>query len=194
MNTIKIWNSKPSDRQLSEIAAILNDGQVAICPTDTMYALVCDAMNMKAVERICRMKGINPEKSNLSILCSDISMASEYARINDQGYRLLKENTPGPYTLLFRTVSKLPRAFRNRKVVGIRIPDNDIARQVVERLGRPLLTTTIEYRDEDYAVNPELIAEAYDNRVDLMIEGEQGSTDLSTIIDCTTDTPEIIRP
>lgn len=193
MNTVKIWNRKPSENQLSEIASMLEDGRTAIIPTDTMYALVCDATNMKAIERICRLKNINPDKTNLSILCSSISMASEYARIDNKGFELLKENTPGPYTILFRTVSTLPKAFRNRKVVGIRIPDNPIALGIVERLGRPLLTTTIQYEDEDYATNPELIAEAYDNLIDLMVEGQRGEIKLSTIIDCTGDEPVVIR-
>lgn len=193
MNTVKIWNRKPSENQLSEIASMLEDGRTAIIPTDTMYALVCDATNMKAIERICRLKNINPDKTNLSILCSSISMASEYARIDNKGFELLKGNTPGPYTILFRTVSTLPKAFRNRKVVGIRIPDNPIALGIVERLGRPLLTTTIQYEDEDYATNPELIAEAYDNLIDLMVEGQRGEIKLSTIIDCTGDEPIVIR-
>lgn len=193
MNTIKIWNDNPSDKQLDEIAAILEDGQTAIIPTDTMYALTCDAMNMRAIERICRLKGINPEKTNLSILCSDISMASEYARIDNKGFSILKNETPGPVTLLFRTVSSLPRAFKNRKTVGIRIPDSLTARSIVERLGRPLLTTTIQYEDEDYATNPELIAETYDNQIDLMVDAGKGGMVQSTIIDCTGNDPVVVR-
>lgn len=193
MNTIKIWNDNPSDKQLDEIAAILEDGQTAIIPTDTMYALTCDAMNMRAIERICRLKGINPEKTNLSILCSDISMASEYARIDNKGFSILKNETPGPVTLLFRTVSSLPRAFKNRKTVGIRIPDSHTARSIVERLGRPLLTTTIQYEDEDYATNPELIAETYDNQIDLMVDAGKGGMVQSTIIDCTDNDPVVVR-
>ncbi len=193
MNTIKIWNDNPSDKQLDEIAAILEDGQTAIIPTDTMYALTCDAMNMRAIERICRLKGINPEKTNLSILCSDISMASEYARIDNKGFSILKNETPGPVTLLFRTVSSLPRAFKNRKTVGIRIPDSHTARSIVERLGRPLLTTTIQYEDEDYATNPELIAETYDNQIDLMVDAGKGGMVQSTIIDCTGNDPVVVR-
>lgn len=193
MNTIKIWNDNPSDKQLDEIAAILEDGQTAILPTDTMYALTCDAMNMRAIERICRLKGINPEKTNLSILCSDISMASEYARIDNKGFSILKNETPGPVTLLFRTVSSLPRAFKNRKTVGIRIPDSHTARSIVERLGRPLLTTTIQYEDEDYATNPELIAETYDNQIDLMVDAGKGGMVQSTIIDCTGNDPVVVR-
>lgn len=193
MNTIKIWNDNPSDKQLDEIAAILEDGQTVIIPTDTMYALTCDAMNMRAIERICRLKGINPEKTNLSILCSDISMASEYARIDNKGFSILKNETPGPVTLLFRTVSSLPRAFKNRKTVGIRIPDSHTARSIVERLGRPLLTTTIQYEDEDYATNPELIAETYDNQIDLMVDAGKGGMVQSTIIDCTGNDPVVVR-
>jgi sua5/yciO/yrdC/ywlC family protein len=193
MNTVKIWNDNPSDKQLDEIAAILEDGQTAIIPTDTMYALTCDAMNMRAIERICRLKGINPEKTNLSILCSDISMASEYARIDNKGFSILKNETPGPVTLLFRTVSSLPRAFKNRKTVGIRIPDSHTARSIVERLGRPLLTTTIQYEDEDYATNPELIAETYDNQIDLMVDAGKGGMVQSTIIDCTDNDPVVVR-
>ncbi len=193
MNTVKIWNDNPSDKQLDDISAILDDGQTAIIPTDTMYALVCDAMNMRAIERICKLKGINPEKTNLSILCADISMASEYARIDNKGFAILKNETPGPVTLLFRTVSNLPRTFKNRKTVGIRIPANETARRIVERMGRPLLTTTIQYKDEDYAVNPELIAEAYEGRIDLMVDGGQGGTEQSTIIDCTGNEPVVIR-
>lgn len=193
MKTIKIWNDKASDKQLEEIAAIIADGQTAIIPTDTMYALVCDAVNMKAVEKICAIKGINPEKTNLSIICADISMAAEYARIGDDGFRILRDETPGPVTILFRTVSKLPRAFRNRKVVGVRIPANETARAIAERLGRPLLTTTIAYDDEDYAVDPGLIAENYQGKIDLMVEGERGSVCGSTVIDCTGDEPVVIR-
>lgn len=194
MKTIKIWNDNASDKQVSEIASILADGQTAILPTDTMYALACDATNMRAVERICALKNINPEKTNLSIICADISMASEYARIGDAGYRILKDETLGAYTLLFRTVAKLPRAFRNRKVVGVRIPDNDTVRAVAAQLGRPILSTTIQYRDSDYATNPELIAEAYDNRgIDLMVDAGQGEMRLSTVIDCTGDEPVVIR-
>lgn len=193
MKTIKIWNDTPSDRQLSEITRDLEMGHTMIFPTDTLYAIGCDALNTKAIEHICSLKGINPDKTNLSIICSDISMASEYCRIDNKSFSLLKENTPGPFTFLFRTSSSLPKAFKGRKIVGIRIPDSGTARQIAERLGHPILTTSIEYSDEDYARNPELISEAYHERVDMMIEGEEGSTEPSTIIDCTGAEPEIIR-
>ncbi len=193
MKTIKIWNGNISDRQLNEIAARLDAGELVILPTDTAYAVTCDALNIKSIDRICRMKGINPDKTNLSILCSDISMAAEYCRISNSHFRMLKENTPGPFTFIFRSASSLPKAFKGRKTVGIRIPDNRLTLAVVERFGRPLLTTTIEYADEDYAVNPELISESYEGRADMMVEGGNGSTDVSTIVDCTENTPEIGR-
>ena len=193
MKTIKIWNGNISDRQLNEIAARLDAGELVILPTDTAYAVTCDALNIKSIDRICRMKGINPDKTNLSILCSDISMAAEYCRISNSHFRMLKENTPGPFTFIFRSASSLPKAFKGRKTVGIRIPDNRLTLAVVERFGRPLLTTTIEYADEDYAVNPELISESYEGRADMMVEGGNGSTDVSTIVDCTESTPEITR-
>lgn len=193
MKIIKIWNDSPSDRQLSEICRDLEMGATMIMPTDTLYGICCDALNVKAIDKICRLKGLNPEKTNLSIICSDISMAAEYSRIENRGFQLLKENTPGPFTFLFKSASTLPKAFKGRKTVGIRIPDNNTARLIAERLGRPLLTTSIEFEDEDYAVNPELISEAYNDKVEIFIEGENGDTVPSTIIDCTGSSPEIIR-
>lgn len=193
MKSIKIWNSKASEQQLEQLSQRLKEGEIAIIPTDTMYAIVGDALNIKVVDRICKLKNINPDKTNLSIICCDISMAAEYSRIDDKGFRLLKEYCPGPFTFLFKSASTLPRAFKGRKTVGIRIPDNQFATDLVEHLGNPLITTSIEYEDEDYAINPELISEAYEGRVDIMVEGDPGTTDVSTIVDCTLDEPEIIR-
>ncbi len=193
MKTIKIWNEEASDRQLSEICRDLEAGQIMILPTDTLYGIACDALNPKAIERICRLKGINPEKTNLSILCSDISMAAEYARFDNYAFRLLKENTPGPFTFLFKSAPTLPKAFKGRKIVGVRIPDNRLCRDIVARLGHPILSTSIQFDDTDYAISPGLIAEAYDNRVDFFLEGEDGGTEPSTIVDCTGREAEIIR-
>lgn len=193
MKTYKIWNSKASEKQLQQLASQINDGETGIIPTDTMYALVGNALDPKVVDRICKIKGINPDKTNLSIMCSDISMASEYARIDNKGFRLLKEYTPGAFTWLFRSVSSLPKAFKGRKTVGIRIPANDFCRELISISGKPLITTSINFKDEDYAVSPGLIFEAYENSVDFMVEGEDGSIGESTIVDCTGDEPEIIR-
>lgn len=193
MKTIKIWSDSPSERQLDEIVSTLEAGEIMVFPTDTLYAIGCDALNVKAIDRICRIKGINPEKSNLSIICSDISMAAEYCRIENFGFRLLRDYTPGPFTFLFRASSSLPKAFKGRKVVGIRIPDCRIDLEIVKRLGRPVMTTSIEYEEEDYAINQDLIAEAYSSKADLFVEGEEGSTEPSTIVDCTGSEPEIVR-
>ena len=193
MKSIKIWNNKASEQQLNQLSERMKGGEIAIIPTDTMYAIVGDALNIKVVDRICKLKNINPDKTNLSIICSDISMAAEYSRIDNKGFKLLREYCPGPFTFLFKSASTLPRAFKGRKTVGIRIPDNRFTTDLVERMGNPLITTSIEYEDEDYAINPELISEAYEGRVDIMVEGEAGTTEVSTIVDCTLDTPEIIR-
>lgn len=193
MKTIKIWNDEASSKQMSEICAMLEIGEIMIIPTDTLYAIACDALNPKAIERICRLKGINPDKTNLSIICSDISMAAEYARFDNKDFRLLRDNTPGAFTFLFKSAPTLPKVFKGRKTVGIRIPDSKLCRDIAERLGHPLMTTSIEFDDSDYAINPSLIAEAYDDKVDLMIEGDDGGIEPSTIIDCTGAEPEIVR-
>lgn len=193
MKTIKIWNDNPSEKQLDEICGELTEGKIAVIPTDTLYGIACDALNSKAIDKICRLKGINPEKTNLSIICSDISMAAEYARFDNYAFKLLKEYTPGPFTFLFRSASSLPKAFKGRKTVGIRIPDNELCRRLAERLGHPLLTTSIEFDDEDYARNPELVAENYEGKADIMVEGNEGDTQPSTIIDCTGSEPEVVR-
>ena len=193
MDTIKIWSDNPSDSQLAEIVSVLQGGGVIIYPTDTVYALGCDALNPKAVEAICRIKGLNPAKNNLSIVCADISQAAEYARIDNAVYKLMKENTHGPVTFLLKALNSLPKAFKGRKSVGVRIPDCQTARAIVQKLEQPLLTTSIALDDDDYSQNPELIAEAYEGMAELMVDGGEGQTELSTIVDCTGREPEIIR-
>lgn len=193
MDTLKIWNDNPSDRQLDEIISIIDNSDLIILPTDTLYAIVCDALSPKAIEKLCRIKGINPDKTHLSIICADISMAAEYARIDNAAFKMLRSNTPGAFTFLFPTASSLPKAFKGRKVVGIRIPACNTDLKLVERLGRPLLTTSIEFDDNDYAINPELVAEAYEGRIALMVDGGDGGTEPSTVVDCTNRDFEIVR-
>lgn len=193
MKTIKIWNDSPSDRQLDEIASRLKDGEIMVYPTDTLYAVGCNALDLKAVERICRIKGINPEKTNLSVICDSIATAAKYARIDNSHFMMLRRNTPGPFTFLFRTASTLPKAFKNRKIVGIRIPDNATARGIVEHCGFPLLSTSVEFEDDDYTINPELIAEEAEGIVDFCVDGGEGGTEESTVVDCTGAEAEIIR-
>ena len=193
METQKIYNDNIAENQVARAVEILKEGGVVLVPTDTLYAVACDALNSKAIEKVCRLKGINPEKTNLSILCSDISMASEYAKFDNKAFKILKENTPGPFTFLFRAASSLPRAFKNRKIVGIRIPDNEAVRKIVTALGNPLLSTSISFEDDDYAVNPDLIEETYEGDVDFMIKGEEGGITPSAIIDCTLEEVEVVR-
>ena len=193
MKKIKVWNEDSSEKQLDEISSSLREGELVIIPTDTLYGITCDALNPKAIDKLCRLKGINPEKTNLSIICSNISMASEYARIDNRYFKLIKDNTPGSFTFLLKAASTLPKVFKGRKTVGIRIPANRFDRELVEKYGNPLLSTSIEFEDEDYAVNPDLIEENYENKVDLIVDGGEGDTEASTIVDCTGEEPEIIR-
>ena len=193
METIKIYNDHIADNQIEKVVDVLKDGGIIVLPTDTIYAVACDALNPKAIEKVCKLKGLNPEKTNLSILCDDISMVSDYAKFDNYAFKLMKENTPGPFTFLFRAASSLPRAFKGRKIVGIRIPDNDTVKKIVSALGNPLLSTSILYSDEDYGTNPDLIEEEYKDKTDVIIKGEEGKLQPSAIIDCTGQEPEIIR-
>lgn len=193
MKTIKLYGSEASERQISEIVRDLADGKTMVWPTDTIYGIACDALQPKAIEKICRLKGINPEKTNLSIVCSDIAQAAEYARFDNAVFRMLKTLTPGKFTFICKSASTLPKAFKGRKTVGIRIPDSGFCRVIAERLGHPVMTTSIGFDDDDYAVSPELISEKYGNLVDIVIEGEEGSTVPSTVIDCTGAEPEVVR-
>lgn len=193
METIQIYNDHIADNQVEKVVEILKEGGIIVLPTDTIYAVACDALNPKAIEKVCKLKGINPEKTNLSILCDDISMVSDYAKFDNYAFKLMKDNTPGPFTFLFRTASSLPRAFKGRKIVGVRIPDNETVNKIVTSMGNPLLSTSILYKDEDYAVNPDLIEEEYEDKVDLIIKGKEGGLQSSAIIDCTSGSLEILR-
>lgn len=193
MRIIKVKNDSPSERQISELSRDLNNGLIAVIPTDTIYAIVCDALDSKAIDRICRLKGINPEKTNLSIICSDIREVSEYARVSDEAFKLIKRLTPGPFTFLLPSTRNLPRAFKGRKTVGIRIPDSKTALSIVRGVGHPLLTTSIEFEDLDYARNPELISEAYHEKVDIVVEGPEGNAEPSTVLDLTGKEAIVVR-
>lgn len=196
MKTIRIWNDNPSENQVREIVDLIREGRVAIIPTDSTYAIVCDALNQKAINELCRIKGLNPDKNNLSIICSDISMAAEYAHIDDKCFNILRRNTPGAFTFLFKASRSLPKAFKGRKIVGIRIPDCNTACAVAKELGNPILTTSIEFEDEDNAREPELIADNYEHKgVELMVDNDEGDTQFTTIVDFTSgaDACEIVR-
>ena len=195
MKILKMYTSNINDRFMNEVIDTLRNGGIIIYPTDTLYAIGCNALNNNAIERICKIKGINPQRTNLSIVCSDISQASQYARIDNNAYQLLRENLPGAFTFILPSASTLPKVFKGRKTVRIRVPDNDIAREIAIQLGNPILTTSVEWdEDPEDGCNPQAIAMKYDNDVDIVIDGGYEELTPSTIIDCTDSAnPEIIR-
>lgn len=191
----KIYPENPNPREIEKVIEILRDGGLVIYPTDTVYAIGCDALNVRAVEKICQMKGVNPQKSNLSIICYDLSNLSEYAKVSNTSFKLMKKNLPGPFTFILPTSSELPKIYKNRKEVGIRVPDNNIIRTLVSELGNPILTMSVHDDDDviEYTTDPELIHEKYEYLVDIVIDGGYGGTEASTVVDCTTDDFEIVR-
>ncbi len=193
---LKIYPENPNSRDIQRIAEIVRNGGIVIFPTDTIYGLGCDIFNVKAVEKVCKIKGLSPEKNTLSFICYDLSQLSEFAKVDNQTFKLMKHNLPGPFTFILNGSSNLPRMFKNKKTVGIRIPDNNIIRELVKELGHPMMTTSIRTTDEDvieYFSDPELIHEKYRNVVDIVIDGGYGNIDPSTIVDCTGDEPVITR-
>lgn len=192
---LKIYPENPNLKEIDKVVHVLREGGLVIYPTDTVYAIGCDALNVRAVEKICRMKGINPQKSDLSIICYDLSNLSEYAKVNNASFKLMKKNLPGPFTFILPTSSQLPKIYKNKKEVGIRVPDNNIIRTLVKELGNPILTMSVHDEDDviEYSTDPELISEKYENRVDVVIDGGYGGMEPSTVVDCTTDEFEILR-
>lgn len=192
---LKIYPENPNLKEIDKVVRVLREGGLVIYPTDTVYAMGCDALNVRAVEKICQMKGINPNKSDLSIICYDLSNLSEYAKVNNASFKLMKKNLPGPFTFILPTSSQLPKIYKNRKEVGIRVPDNNIIRTLVKELGNPILTMSIHNEDEiiEYSTDPELIYEKYENYVDVVIDGGYGGTEPSTVVNCTLDEFDILR-
>lgn len=194
MDQLTFYGRQIDQRHIDRAAQVIADGGIVIYPTDTIYALGCDALNNRAIERLCRIKGINPEKQLLSIVCSGISQAAEYARIDNHTFKILKEHLPGPFTFILQGTTKLPKVFRGRKNVGIRVPDQPVAQALCEAVGHPILSTSVALDDEDELINPESIAMHYDDIADLMLMAGEGSTIPSTIVDLTDpSSPEIIR-
>ncbi len=193
---IKIYPGNPNLKEIDKVVNLLRDGGLVIYPTDTVYAIGCDALNVRAVEKICRLKGVNPQKSDLSIICYDLSNLSEYAKISNLAFKLMKKNLPGPFTFILPTSNQLPKIYKNRKEVGIRIPDNNIVRTLVKELGNPILTMSVHDEEDDileYTTDPELIEEKYNGQVDIVIDGGYGGIEPSTVVDCTTDEFEVVR-
>lgn len=194
---IKIYPENPNARAIEQIVEVLKKGGLIIYPTDTVYGLGCDITNHKAVEKICRIRGIKPEKANFSFICSDLSHISDYIKpIDTATFRLLKKALPGPFTFILNANNNVPKLLSaNKKTVGIRVPDNDIAREIVRQLGNPILSTSIHDDDEviEYSTDPELIHEKYVHTVDIVIDGGYGDNEPSTVVDCTSGEFEIVR-
>lgn len=194
---INIHPDNHSERLLQQAVECLKKGGVIIYPTDTVYGMGCDITNQKAIERICKIKGIKPEKANFSFICYDLSHISDYTKPFDTTlFRVLKKALPGPYTFILPASGNVPKLLNNnKKSVGIRIPDNAIARELVKRLGNPILSTSIHDEDDvlEYSTDPELIHEKYEELVDLVIDGGYGGVEASTVISCLDGTMEVIR-
>jgi tRNA threonylcarbamoyl adenosine modification protein (Sua5/YciO/YrdC/YwlC family) len=193
---IKIYEDKPNETAIKKVVEVLKNGGLVIYPTDTVYGLGCDITNSRALERLAKLKGIKLEKANFSFVCSSLSNISDYVKqIDTPTFKILKRALPGAYTFILPGNNDLPKDFRKKKTVGIRVPDNNIAIQIVEMLGNPIVSTSIHDEDEviEYSTDPELIFEKWQNQVDLVIDGGYGENIASTIIDLTGHEPIIIR-
>ncbi|MCS5663384.1 MAG: L-threonylcarbamoyladenylate synthase [Flavobacteriales bacterium] len=187
----RIYNDNPSEKEIDEVVNCLRNGGVIIYPTDTVYGLGCDINNKKALERVAKIKGIKLKDAHFSFICYDLSHLSEYAKqVSTHTYKLLKRIFPGPYTIILNATSKIPKIFSNKKkTVGIRIPDNNITREIVKQLGSPIVSTSIHDEDDiiEYSTDPELIYEKYSHQVDMVIDGGYGMNVASTVVNCTDD-------
>lgn len=193
---VKVYDENPNTSVINKVVEVLKKGGIIIYPTDTVYGLGCDITNAKAVEKIARIKGIKVDKSNFSFICNDLSHLSDYVKqIDTPTYKLLKRALPGPYTFILPGSKSLPKVFKKKKTVGIRIPNNNIVRAIVEALGNPIISTSIHDEDDviEYTTDPELIFEKWKHLVDGVIDGGFGDNLASTIIDLTDSIPKIIR-
>ncbi len=194
---LKLYEQNPDPRQINKIVDLLQHGGVIIYPTDTVYGMGCDITKARAVERVARIKGIKPDKTKFSFICSDLSHLSDFARhVDNTTFKLMKSYLPGPYTFILNASNQVPKSIKaNRKTVGIRVPDNNIILEIVRQLGNPILTTSLKEDDEilEYPTDPELIHEEYRDFVDAVIDGGYGGIVPSTIIDCSGDEPELLR-
>jgi len=192
---IKLYNENPNPKEIARVVKVLQSGGLIIYPTDTIYGLGCDITKTKSLEKIAKIKGVQLEKANLSFICNDLSHLSDYVKqIDSATFKILKRALPGPYTFILPGSNNLPKVFKKKKTVGIRIPDNNIIRTLVAELGNPIVSTSI--RDEDdvleYTTDPELILEKWQGLVDIVIDGGYGDNEPSTVIDLTEE-PSVIR-
>lgn len=194
---LRINPDRPNYDEIAQVVTCLRDGGVVIYPTDTVYGIGCDINRQRAVERVCKLKGIQPEKAHLSFICSDLSHLSDYTKpVGTATYKLMKKALPGPFTFILEANNSVPKLFRNnKKTVGIRIPANNICIEIVKQLGSPILSTSVHDDDEviEYTTDPQLIYEKYKDLVDIVIAGGFGNNEASTVVDCTGGEPLILR-
>jgi tRNA threonylcarbamoyl adenosine modification protein (Sua5/YciO/YrdC/YwlC family) len=193
---VKLFNENPNLREILKIVDLLRKGGLIVYPTDTIYGLGCDITNAKAVEKVARIKGVKVEKNNFSFICSDLSHISDFTKpISNSVFKLMKKNLPGPFTFILEANNHVPKYFKGKKTVGIRVPDNNIIREIVRELGNPILSTSIHDEDEilEYTTDPELIYEKYQDIAEVVIDGGYGEFIPSTIVDCTGDEIVIVR-
>lgn len=194
---IRIYPENPNPKALKEVVDCLRQGGVIIYPTDTVYGIGCDINNRKAVERICQLRNIKPDKAQFSFICSDLSHISEFcSQIDNPTFKLMKRLLPGPYTFILNATNKVPKLFQSKKrTVGIRIPDNNIPLEIVRMLGNPIMTASVHDEDEiiEYTTDPSLIHERFENKVDIVIDGGYGGIEGSTVINCADGDVEVIR-
>ncbi|MBT4869319.1 MAG: threonylcarbamoyl-AMP synthase [Polaribacter sp.] len=192
---IKIYNDNPNQQLVDEVVAVLKKGGLVIFPTDTIYGLGCDLKNNKALERLAMLKGVKLEKATFSFIFNNLSHLSDYVKqIDSPTFKILKRTLPGPYTFILPGSNTLPKVFKKKKTVGIRIPDNNIVRSIIETLGNPIVSTSIKDEDEvlEYITDPELIFEKWEKKVDIVIDGGYGDNYASTVVDLI-DAPVVIR-
>lgn len=194
---LNIHPENPDPRKVSQVVDCLRKGGVIIYPTDSVYSIGCDLMNIKALERVARIKNIKLDKANFSVICYDLSHLSEYTKpIDNAVFKLMKKALPGPYTFILNASGSVPKIFQSKKkTVGIRVPDHNIPRALVKELGNPIVSTSVHDEDEilEYTTDPELIHEKYEKQVDMVINGGFGHLNASTVFDCTNNVPELVR-
>lgn len=197
MKSLRIYPGNINSRFIDEAIEALEDGQLIIYPTDTLYALGCDATNQRAIEHVCRLKHIDPRRQHLAIMCADLSQAARFARIDNNAFDIMRRNLPGPFTFILPPASTLPKAFKGRKEVGIRIPDDDVARHLANAFGRPLLTSSLivdEFDNDDYHLAMMEVADSFSSDVALIIDSGTRQQIPSAIINLMdSSSPEIIR-
>lgn len=192
---LKIHPLNPQLRLIKQVADCLKAGGIIVYPTDTIYGIGCDIFQPKAIERICQLKNIDSSKANLSFICSDLSHLSSYTKpIDTPLYRMLKSHLPGPYTFILNANKQVPKILQNKKsTVGIRVPDNEICRQILNELQHPLISTSLPGEMVEEYTDPEVIYQKFHKTVDIIIDGGIGGLKPSTVVDCTTDEWSVIR-